>query len=416
MAKQVGKVGGLLASKLGEKGRQAVLANREKEVAVGQTLPGGVSGVAELRSCTFGEFKEGKNKGALYFMARGIVQEPEAYKGMATQIGPHALIDTPSGGKMKTQEDHLNWAMDQMAALGADKESMSLDNLEEIAAALEQAKPMFRFRTWQGAKQDIAKDKDGKYYLFNLGENDTPDSRVAGKGPYSSEQLARAANPYAGREPMVNHLWNGTRGLENYHSPEPSSAVQDNTPEEPVAPAKPAAKPSPKPAPKPEPEPEEEESQAEETTSGAAFMEVSLDDLLELANAQDDDASSTLKDRAIAAGMTEEEVEGAESWGDVVAEIQKREGGEPEEETTEEEAEPEAEVEPIKGALYFYKVLDPKTKKPLTDPKTKKERKAVQVEIQAVDKKAKTASLLNDDDRKTLYKGVPWDQLMQTRG
>lgn len=405
MAKQVGKVSGLLASKLGEKGRQAVLANREKEVSVGQTLPGGVSGVAELRMCKFDEFKEGKNKGSLYFMARGIVQEPEAYKGMATQIGPHALIDTPSGGKMKTQEDHLNWAMDQMAALGADKETMSLDILEEIAAALEKAKPMFRFRTWQGAKQDIAKDKDGKYYLFNLNEDGTPDTRVAGKGPYSSEQLARAANPYAGREPMVNHLWNGTRGLENYHSPEPSSAVQDNTPAEPEAPPKKAPS---KPAPEPEAEPEE--SQAGEAA------ETSLDDLLELANGQDEEASATLKERAVAAGMTEEEVEGAESWGDVVAEIRKREGGEPEEETTEEEPEPEAEAEPIKGALYFYKVLDPKTKKPLTDPKTKKERKAVQVEIQAVDKKTKTASLLNDDDRKTLYKGVPWDQLMQTRG
>lgn len=130
-----------------------------------------------------------------------------------------------------------------------------------------------------------------------------------------------------------------------------------------------------------------------------------LDELCGLAKQEGEPgepARAKLEAMAVAAGMTAEDVTNAESWEAVVEAI--RAGGTGGEGGSEEWV-------PKVDEIYLYQVIDPKTKKPALDPKTKKPRKKVEVDIRKVDDKAKTVDALNNDDKKTLYKNVPWDQL-----
>jgi len=83
---------------------------------------------------------------------------------------------------------------------------------------------------------------------------------------------------------------------------------------------------------------------------------------------------------------TEEEVE-----GDIEEEEEEIEEGEIEEEVEDDDWQPE------KEDIYFYK------------PKGK--RKLIECEVTQVFVKQNTVTLLNNDDRKTQYKGVPWSSL-----
>lgn len=397
MPKQVGKVSGALA-KVKDKVAKAHQAHINDEVNYGQMdLPAGIEGgIAKLVDCRFGEYKEGPNKGQPFFLASGIVVVPEEHKGLRTSIGPEPLCDTPNAsGKRKEFSDHWGWVENELCKLGAERSDLGPDSVEAIAAALKEQKPHFRFRTWKGTKDDIV-EKGGKWFVMRDGKQQA--------GPYSSEGVLKAANPFAGREPRVQHDWKGVRGLENYQVEIATDAVEDDTEEpEEASPAKPGK--TTRPAPEPEPEVADEEP---ETTEVEVEPEEDLDALAKKA-AKDADAADRLKELAKAAGIEDSWVEEAESWAAVVERI--RNPGTAE---AEKEEEPEQEEGGITvGYVYFYKPIDPKTLKPFVDPKTKKERKAIEVEVQAVNDKKKTATCKNVDDGKTIYKDVPFDKLEQ---
>jgi hypothetical protein len=209
MPKQTGKSS--LLAKYGDKVKKAVAAHKDDPIEWGSSggLPPGIEGgVARLCDCKFTEIAKGKqNAGEVMFYAAGIVLVPktgpggERLEGLRTQIS-EPLYDTPTRKRQSTDE-HIDWVLNEMKKLlGGDakaKETIdSLDgDLEAIAAALKDAEPTFRFRTWKGSP--------------------------ATEGPYK------------GKDPMVNHEW---KGACDYVEGEEGSDVEDNTASEPDAPAK----------------------------------------------------------------------------------------------------------------------------------------------------------------------------------
>lgn len=157
MAKKTATSG--MAAKLGDRLTNAWEAHKNDETVYsgGGELPDGIEhGIAELRSCKFGIYKEGDKKGEYFFMAAGVVLEPKVHngipvEGLRTQIGPEPICDTPkANGKRKTLSDHISWVRNELSKLGVDAASVAGNDLENVAALLEQAKPCFRFRTWKG--------------------------------------------------------------------------------------------------------------------------------------------------------------------------------------------------------------------------------------------------------------------------
>ena len=156
--------------------------------------------------------------------------------------------------------------------------------------------------------------------------------------------------------------------------------------------------------PEPEPEPDFDETQ-------------DLDSLAAKADAKKPDkaAMEQLEQFALQAGIDQDAINAADNWAAVVEMINAggAEAVQEEEEAAEEEtAEDETPVEPNKGDVYKYQAIDPKTRKPLLDPRTKKAKKPVEVEVVAVNKKAGLVDLKSLDDPKVLYKSVPYDQLL----
>jgi len=163
MAKQVARSG--LASKLGAEARKRWEENKANgpEYGVGGILPAGIeNGIAQLSKCGFGIYKKGAFTGQFFYMAMGVVQLPTSIidakgvsiniKGLQTRVGPIPICDTPhSKGQHKTQADHFDFVRNELAKLkGGSMDEFSPDTIEDAAKLLEEAKPYFRFRTWQG--------------------------------------------------------------------------------------------------------------------------------------------------------------------------------------------------------------------------------------------------------------------------
>jgi len=291
MPKQTTKSG--LAAKYGSKLASAVSnhgADSTEYSNFGE-LPGGIrNGVAQLVECKFDTYKKGDNEGEYYFLAAGTVVSPETGPdgapiiGLRTQIMEPVCDTSKRDGTIVTQDEHISVIFNELRKLGADTNGIGAEQLEEVAAALKEAAPYFRFTTSQ------------------------------------SEPTAAFPNP------RVWHNWNGVKGLENY-SPDGGEAVEDDTAEEAEeeeAPAPKAAKPvAKKPAPEPEPEAEEDVPFGDD-----------LDDLVAAANGKDKKAAvaatNELSEKAIAAGYSEDEVGESENWEAVAEMIRnpKTEGGE----------------------------------------------------------------------------------------
>lgn len=378
---------------LANKGRQAHEAVKDEPVSYGNAkLPEGIeNGVAQLVDAKLGVFKEGKNKGKLFFMAAGVVLKPTSVdgvqiEGMRTQIGPEPLADTPEAtGKRKTFNDHYAWIINELAKLGVDKGSMGFDDLESTVQALKEASPFFKFRTWKG--------KPTKDY---------PDPRV-------NEEWNGACD-YTPDEGSDTGVEDGTAEPEPEPEPEPTPAPRPATRTAPAAsktpppkgPAKAPVKVAPSPEPEPEPEPD-----------GGELTPFQIMELGEQADGGDEDAQAQLTSMAEAASVPDEDVTNALNWSEVAALITGGEGStEGGEEAPADEPEPEAEpepeeIEPVKADVYGYRptTVDPKTKKPV------KAKKPIECEVVSVDKKSKTVLLKNLDDPKKTYKSVKWDEL-----
>ncbi len=463
-----------LMGKLGNRLVTAANKHAKDEADYGNMeLPGGIdNGIAQLYDVKFGQYKEGTDlAGEYFFLASGVVKAPVEFNGMKveglhTRIGPEPMCDTPrAGGKRKTLEDHLAWVQNMMRILllpaGATPQQkeqvarmLSGDQLEKTALLLKTKKPHFRFRTWKPDKTVIGENPDtGRFQLYAEDDNGNRKLQRADQS-WDTLEDAQRANPWAGNEPRVQHMW---AGLVDFKAPAPSAAVNDNSavarngttapaqtqvaaasPSKP-APSKPApaapkpstpAKPSApsKPAPAPTPANEAEPEAFDETNDLGGLV----------AKADDDDpavhlpARKELKEGALRAGYGEEEIEAVAGWADVAAMI-----GSPKQEAPElvvddgadepaagddgepaGEAEPEAAPEPEpegytprKDDVVFYR---PKVKK---DGKLVPAAKAVEHEVLSVDLKKKTVTLKNLDTGKVLAGAdgkpfpLPWDKL-----
>lgn len=372
-----------LAGKLGEKGKQIHEARKADETTMaggGSDLPAGIeSGIAQVVDCKFSQYKEGDLKGEYFFYARAIVKEPTEVRGipvrgLSTQIGPEPICDTPkSTGKRKTIEDHYAWALNELRKLGVNTAEIGFDDVEACAAAVKEAKPHTRFRTWKGARHDI-EQKNGQWVVYA-----TDEAGKKGDKPvetFKTEAAAKAKYPYAGRDSRVQHDW---RGACEYGG-ETASEVEDNTGGEAAV-----------------EETFPDEVVTEETTQATSL---DFDTLIEAANGGDEDAQKQLQAAALEAGASQEDVDNAPDWSAVanLAQAQATEEEQPAEETP---------FKPAVREVYFFKP----TVKDAKSGKLVKAKKSVECEVKAVDEKGETVNLLNLDDKKTQYKGVKWADL-----
>jgi len=149
-----------LTAKLGSAGRKGFDKHKGDTTSfdTGGNLPAGIEGgIAQLVDCRFSVFKKGDNKGEYFFRAEGIVKSPVEFNGVrieglrtAIQEPLHA---TPSRSRVDVGE-HFEWILNEMRKLGLDTSDVDYSNLEEVAKALKQSQPHFRFRTWIGDKTD----------------------------------------------------------------------------------------------------------------------------------------------------------------------------------------------------------------------------------------------------------------------
>jgi hypothetical protein len=363
----------------------AVNSTKGTEPIIGNIgLPAGIeNGVAQLRNAYLSKYKEGDNKGQPFFRADARCVSPEGYKGGVTQYGPVPLCDTPKASKKKTFNDHWADFRSTVVTLLGEGGVQTFDGLGDgldlntpqgeaqyearlkgLLETITKAKPFFHFRTWKGKKALVG--------------------------------------PYAGKEPQIQHVWGETCEWNATVDPgagvtftEPStngtSHVEsdvDNSPNgsEDGLPVGDDAQPQ-----------SDEQPPQEEGIDLAAFVEK--------AKAGDEDAGRRVLQLAGQLGISEGDAAAA-SWDELETLISNAskdaEGGD-------EEPEPAAKTWK-KGDMCKYTIIDPKTGKPVVD-KLKKPKKPVVCDITAVDVKTGTATLLNTDDRKSVYKGVPFAAL-----
>lgn len=360
-----------LFQKLGQRVVVAHEKHKADETTYGNAgLPAGIeTGIAKLDKVYFGEFQQGDNKGEMYFIASGIVHLPKSHdgipcEGLRTQIGPEPICDTPkSTGKRKTMEDHYAWVLNELRKLGVKTSDVAPQNIEAVCAALTKTKPFFRFRTWKGQKQTTGQ--------------------------------------YAGREPRVNHDWEGIVQYDP-NNPPGGDDMQDGSTVVDTPTVKAGGKTSRNgstPPKRTEPAPT-----SVPTTSADSYDEAEeLDTLAAYANDGDEDAIAKLEEMAREAGITDEQLaDESNDWTAIVALM--REGGS---EGSEESEEGQEEVPPDIGLHVRFKPKDPRTKKPGT--------KVVDCTVESVNVDNRTVVLVNRD-KPTIKYGrsgdVSWDELI----
>lgn len=442
MAGQTVKSG--FAAKVGAKAGSSIAkhAGDAKKLPGGGELPDGIEhGIGRLIDCRFDLFKDGDNKGEYFFLVAATVLAPKVkvVDGVEVRIEGkrfqtiEPVCDTPKSESRKTMDDHIAWVMNQMRLLGYDTKPLAKEKdpvklaalLEAAAASLKAAKPTFSFRTWKGKKQTTGK--------------------------------------YAGKEPRVNVTWGDAC---KYNPAASDDGVKDNSSTVPVEDHGAIV---------------EEEADEETTTAEAEAGEATevslpedLDELLEVANRDDDSnemklAQIALNNRALELGVEQSDIDNTNSWDDVAELIRNNipeeevegevEGEEAAEEETVEEidytalgaeadegsqeagdalSEAGAACDPpidandfVTWAAYAEAIIAaqaPQEEEAETEAeeeewvpgvgdiyyyKPAKAPKAVECEVMAVDADKRLVSLKNGVDKKTIYKGVSWDALSE---
>ncbi len=219
-----------LFAELGDRMAKAYAESKDRAPTATVSLPEGIdNGIARLTSISVGKFKEGDNKGKHFFMAQGTVVYPLIHKnvkifGKSTKLGPHALCDTPKAtgqNALKTLAEHWAWVQNHIKLLLVGPSgTVVLPNtdagLEAVFAKMMKDKPFFAFRTFKGQKQEI-EQRGGKWYV---GTN------AMG---FASEAQAKAAFPFAGRDPKVIEQWLGKCDPPVVDGAEPGAGVSDKT-------------------------------------------------------------------------------------------------------------------------------------------------------------------------------------------
>lgn len=395
-------------------------------------------GVAKLKKVTLAKYKPDVKsedlRGKWYFMAEAIIVTPKKAKdpdtnelrpvaGKATKIGPIPLCNTPSRAKDKTFDDHIRNIMNEIRKLGIPTQGSSHDKLPAFVAALNKRandpkNPLYiKCRAWKGAKA--------------------------------------TEGPYAGKEPMLQHVWMGL-ALDFNPNVDLAAGVDDETAATGVGtmPSRNGAGKPPQGKPPvatataaPEEEPAEPFNEFADGTVGDAAADEDLDALAEVANGQlaDDVVTATAEQLAAGTrvkqvaeqwGVTTDECDAADDFTAIVAlirEKQEAQGGqeaaageaggddvaaEPDDADADADAEPEPEPEPepakpapAKPAAFVPKVGDTgKVKVKGTDGKVK----TVPVNCTKVNRKEKTAELENLDDKRKKWTGdkaMAWDKV-----
>lgn len=400
-------------AKLGNRAKEVLANHATKEPEIpGMGLPAGIdNGIAQVVECKFGVVEAGKPKaGATFFMCQGVVKEPQQFKGVTVAGRRTMIYKEVANAKGEINEKNMEWAQDQLKILvgkNADPKMFLLENLEGTAALIRKAKPHTLFKTYKFDKQDV-RQIDGKWFLCNLTEDGSVKGKVniggKEKGPYSTEQAARAANPYAGSEPMIQQTWCGAT---KYIAPSANGTVQDDSP--PANTAEESSTPT-------------GHDDAEPTdTSGDSFNEFNESstetaddvdlDALAAAAYESAEAQQQLNEIAINAGVDPDAVANSERWEDVV-EMIRAQGTEGSTESEEESAE-EAWT-PAKGEVCYYYPKQPNGKAVIG-----KNKKPVRTEVVILtsDKKSSTCTVQDNDTKKPIIgtnkKPLPvkWDDL-----
>lgn len=386
-----------LAKQFGAKLNALVKKGADTPVDYGrQGLPGGIrNAIAKFEGIKLGTVAAGKkNAGAEFFTFSGVVMEPKevTIEGQTENIeGGQTFItvfitDRPAKGDDPgtTKQLQMNKVINEINKLGGEGYTSEAKTVEELVKMAQQL-------------------ADGNTY-FKFSTVKRPE-KVFETGPKKGQVQFSAS---------VNHYWNGGRGLEDYIPPDGSEGDDDATgdaadaeasedvTEEAAAPPRKAPPPKGRGKPAPAPEPEDEL-----TTMAAAT-----------ADDPDGAALDAFKEKVREDhGWTDEQLDAFQgSWEELAAHVLA--GGEaPEVENdaqdTEEEEAAEADDDanwvPDLGDIYSYQPVDPKTKKGKVD--AKKKPVLVEVKIKAVYAKNRTVDLINMEDKKTVYKGVPVDDL-----
>jgi hypothetical protein len=384
-----------LFGKYANRAKSAVEEHADDPTDYGQMrVPPGINnGVAQLVECKFDRYKQGDNKGEVYFRCAGVIQEPEEIelpdgttmrvRGLQTSIMEACCDTKKQDGTVITFEEHLQNVMNEMRKLGGEEYTAgsTADDLPALAEGLKEIAPFFRFST-SVRKARKQGDSDGVwenwYGCKGLEEYVPPE--VEETVDETPKQTAPAIN---GKADKAQAGKGTTAKATPTGKTQASKAPTGKTP---------AGK-RPQPAKAPEPAPEEEEA-------------VDLDSLLEAAEANDGPAQNQLIELAVEAGCDKQEAQEAESWGDVVNMIRAaQEGAEGAKETPAEEEEEEEEYSPEVGHVVQYHPMNSKTKKPSKDP--------VDCEVIACNTKTKTVTLRNLQDTSKQYPNVKWDAVIQ---
>ncbi len=325
------------------------------------------NGVARLTKLYIAQYVTGDNKGKDYLRGEAVVLGPKktrdgdrmvAIEGLTTTLGPLALCET----KNASEEDNVTRALEEIKKLGVTADELAEQGSEEggieaMLEALVEAEPFVRFSTSpKFAQDDVKKEREptGSWQNWNGVLAD-----------YDSGATEDVEDSTGGREPKADVEEDElTSGKANGKLPAKKGKA-----------------------------PVEDEP---------ADDEPDLDALAEKADEQEDDdeqqeARKTLTELGVAAGLSKKWISDvAKSWTAVAEKIKEKSGSSDEPEET---AEPEedAPYEPSKDDIVKYK--------------GKKDKKPMEYEVLAVDKRKKTCELKSIDDGKTKYVGVPWDEV-----
>lgn len=346
-------------------------------------LPGDFSGVCQLVTAQRGRYKSGVNAGKEFVRLAGVVVEPETATETIRVWDPaKKIVKVVSSKEVKVAGRQTSVMLPLCATKVQGKNPRTISEDENVAAMLN----MLRRVGGEDFTSDIESEDDLNTKLKELEE----------AKPFV-QFSTQATTPNALR-PEQRVFENWLRAAEDgYEPPNARNGAVDE----------------------PEPEGEgeeaaEEEGEATEVEESAETSETDSDDLEALvaeAEGGDKAARARLKELAVEAGADEEAVDNADTWQDVADMIGAEEASddEAEEEAEEEAAAEEEESEPfvpVKGKSCGYKPIDKKTKK--------RTKTAVECRITAVDKKAEKVDLLNLDDKKTIYKSVPFAELIES--
>jgi hypothetical protein len=375
---------------------------RDPEIGRPQVPPGINNGIVRLTDCRYALIdKEGETKGKPQWIATAVILLPRTHGNTKTEGMTFSrsvpLYDTPrSGGKRKSFGDHFTFVVDNLRALGVlDKmmvnEQGLLDDakIQAAMAMLKKAAPCFHFRSWRGKQQDIEQSANGSWILTG-DKNDRS---------WPTREAAETANPYAGKERLVNIEWLGR--CDAPPEVEAAAHVVDQT-------GKPSGNGLAGAG---------QQTFNEFQGGGGGASTVNMDDyeaLIELAvqeTAAGEAAAERLTSAGLAAGMSQKEIQEADSWDAVVQRIRAGAPSAPTASATQTAAaEDQGEPPPVLRKVYRYRPIDPNTGKPAVNPKSKKPLK-VEAKVTKVNTADRTVNLLNQDDQKTTYKDVSWDAL-----